>query len=269
MKGSVFFILSLVLLSSCVNNEKSNDSQNQNNVKYINYYLVNKLPHDSTSFTEGLFFHGSNLFESTGATADLPQTKSIFGIVDQKTGKINVKAELNKDIYFGEGIVLVSDKIFQLTYKNQLCFVYDSRTYKKTGQYKFSNLEGWGLTTNGKDIIMSDGTSNLTYRDPGDFEIIKTIPVTENGYVVNNLNELEFINGFIYANIWLTNSIVKIDPTSGQVVGKLDLTKIYQQEIITNPNAGEMNGIAYNPANSNLYITGKLWSNIYQISLSN
>lgn len=265
MSRFLYVMLSVIFFSSCGKTEQTTESQTKNDVAYINYFLVDQIPHDTTSFTEGLFFYGEDLFESSGSPPELSQTKSMFGIVNQETGKIDVKVELDRNIYFGEGIIRLNDKIFQLTYKNQLCFVYDAKTYKKIKQFKFSNTEGWGLTTDGKYIIMSDGTNILTYRNPDNFQVVKTVTVTENGYVVINLNELEFINGFIYANVWLTNKIVKIDQVNGKVVGKLDLTQLYQKELSINRNATEMNGIAYNPLNKNIYITGKLWSSIYQI----
>ncbi|MBI3518820.1 MAG: glutaminyl-peptide cyclotransferase [Bacteroidetes bacterium] len=231
----------------------------------IKFTVENQYPHDITSFTEGFLFHDNVLFESTGSPDNLPQTKSLFGSVDLKTGKIDVKAELDRNVYFGEGIVFLNGKIFQLTYKNQTGFIYDGKTYKNIGKFNYTNREGWGLTTDGKSLIMSDGTSYITYLDPTTFSVVKTLDVAENGYVVENLNELEYIKGFIYANIWTTNTIVKIDPKTGDVVGKMDLTTLQYESKVRNPYLAETNGIAYDSVSNKVLVTGKLWPTIYEI----
>jgi glutamine cyclotransferase len=234
-------------------------------VPEIKFSVENQYPHDISSFTEGFLFHEGKLFESTGATDNLPQTRSLFGIVDLKTGKIDVKAELDRNIYFGEGIVFLNNKIFQLTYKNQIAFVYDGKTYKNIGKFNYTNREGWGLTTDGKSLIMSDGTSYLTFLNPENFAVEKVLDVAENDFVVENLNELEYINGFIYANIWTTNTIVKIDPATGDVVGKMDLSSLSLESKTKHPGSLEMNGIAYDPASGKILVTGKMWPTIYEI----
>lgn len=231
----------------------------------IKFTVENQYPHDINSFTEGFLFHDNKLFESTGAPDNIPQAKSLFGIVDLKTGKIDVKAELDKNIFFGEGIVFLNGKIFQLTYKNQMGFIYDGKTFKNIGKFNYANREGWGLTTDGKSLIMSDGTSYLTYLDPTNFSVVKTLDVAENGYVLEHLNELEFIKGFIYANIYTTNTIVKIDPNTGDVVGKMDLSSLLYESKVRNPNSLETNGIAYDSISNKVLVTGKLWPTIYEI----
>jgi glutamine cyclotransferase len=192
----------------------------------------------------------------------------LFGIVDLKTGKIDVKAEIDRNTFFGEGIVFLNDKVFQLTYKNQTGFIYDGKTYKNIGTFNYTNREGWGLTTDGKYLIMSDGTSYLTYLDPSNFSVVKILDVAENGFVVEKLNELEYIKGFIYANIWTTNDIVKIDPNTGDVVGKIDLSSLMYESKVNNPNSLETNGIAYDSISNKLLVTGKLWPTIYEIKIS-
>jgi len=238
---------------------------NEPEIPSINFSVANQYPHDITSFTEGFLFHDGKLFESTGSPDNLPQTKSLFGMVDLKTGKIDVKAELDKTIYFGEGIVFLNGKIFQLTYKNQTGFIYDGKTYKNIGKFNYTNREGWGLTTDGKSLIMSDGTSYITYLDPTSFAVTKTLDVAENNYVVENINELEYIKGFIYANIWMTNTIVKIDPNTGDVVAKMDLSNLTTESKTKNPTSLEMNGIAYDSITNKVLVTGKLWPTIYEI----
>lgn len=262
------------MLVSC-NTEKVEENKTEQvdvaeapKVPQLNYSIENQYPHDITSFTEGLLFHDHKLYESTGGADNLPQTKSLFGEVDLKTGKILVKAELDKTVYFGEGIVFLNGKIYQLTYKNQIAFIYDSKSFKQIGTFNYANREGWGMTTDGKYLIMSDGTSYLTYLDPTNYSVVKTLDVAENGYVVEKLNELEYIKGFIYANIWTTNTIVKIDPKTGDVVGKLDLTALAQDSKSKNPDALEMNGIAYDSLTNKILVTGKLWPNMYEIKFN-
>lgn len=231
----------------------------------IKFTVANQYPHDITSFTEGFYFNDGKLFESTGSPDNVPYAKSVFGSVDLKTGKIEVKAELDKAIYFGEGSVYLNGKVFQLTYKNQTGFIYDGKTYKNIGKFTYTNREGWGLTTDGKSLIMSDGTSYLTFIDPVSFTSTKTLDVAENDRVLENLNELEYIKGFIYANVWITNTIVKIDPNTGNVVGKMDLSSLSYESKTRNANSLEMNGIAYDSLSGKVLVTGKLWPTIYEI----
>ena len=271
LKYFICFVIGFTFLISCETNKSKEKVVEQPAVSEspvipeIQFTVVNQYPHDVNSFTEGFLFHDNKLFESTGAPDNLPQTKSLFGIVDLKTGKIDVKAELDKSIYFGEGIVFLNQKVFQLTYKNQTGFIYDGKTFKNIGKFNYLNREGWGLTTDGKSLIMSDGTSYLTYLDPISFNVTKTLDVAENGYVVEHLNELEFIKGFIYANIWTTNIIVKIDPNTGDVVGKIDLSTLLYESKTRNPNSLETNGIAYDSISDKILVTGKLWPTIYEI----
>ena len=269
IKSFLYIISCAVLLTSCESEPKKEVQHtvvvNESEISAINFSLVKEHPHDITSFTEGFLFHDGKLFESTGASPGLSQTKSLFGIVDLKTGKIDAKAELDREIYFGEGIVILKGKLFQVTYKNQKGFIYDAKTFKKIGEFNYNNKEGWGLTTDGKSIIMSDGTSYLTYIDPTNFSVTKLLEVAENDRILANLNELEYINGFIYANVWMTNSIVKIDPNTGDVVGKMDLSDLAYQSKMQNPNALEMNGIAYDSLSNKIMVTGKLWPTIYEI----
>jgi glutamine cyclotransferase len=231
----------------------------------IKYSVENQYPHDINSFTEGFLFHEGKLFESTGSPENLPQTKSVFGPVDLQNGKIDVKAEIDRNTYFGEGIVFLNGKIFQLTYKNQTGFIYDGKTYKNIGKFNYTNREGWGLTTDGKHLIMSDGTNYLTFMDPTNFSVVKTLDVAENGRVQEHLNELEYIKGYIYANIWTTTNVVKIDPNTGDIVGKIDLSALLYESKVKNPDALETNGIAYDSVSNKVMVTGKLWPTIYEI----
>lgn len=233
----------------------------------ISFSLVNTHPHDINAFTEGFLFYEGKLFESTGAPENLPLTKSLFGIVDLKNGKIDTKVEIDKSIYFGEGISILNNKIYQLTYKNQTAFVYDAKTYKPIGKFSFQNKEGWGLTNDGKNLIMSDGSNYLTFFDQN-FNVTKTLDVSENGYAVDYLNELEYIKGFIYANIYQSHEIVKIDPATGNVVGKIDITNLFQTSKTKNINSLETNGIAFDSISNKVLVTGKMWPSIYEIQFS-
>lgn len=270
MKRIILIILIGGFFFGCNYKKKAiiNNNSNSNladKVVYINYNISNYYPHNRSLFTEGFTFNDGQLFESTGSPDELKQTESCIGITDIPTGKFDKKITLDKSKYFGEGIVIINNKIFQLTYKSQIAFVYNKKTYKRINQFKYKNVEGWGLTTDGKHIVMSDGTNSLTYINPDNFDVIKTLKVTEDGCALNNLNELEFINGYIYANIWTTNYIVKIDTNSGKVVAKLDLSTIGEEIRNRYPDTGVMNGIAYNPLKDKIYITGKLWPFIYEI----
>lgn len=256
---------SLIFITACTNNGSSENEPSIEQTPEIKYVVSSSLPHDTTSFTEGLVFQKGEIYESTGSPQEFAETESVVGILNTRTGKIDVKLKLDKSIYFGEGIVFLNGKLFQLTYKNQVCFVYDDSTFKRIGQFKYKNLEGWGLTTDGKYLIMSDGTHILTYIDPANFQTIKTVAVAENGFAVQNLNELEFIDGFIFANVWLKDEVIKIDPSDGKVTGKLDLTSLKDSVRHIYPNVQETNGIAYNPDTRKIFVTGKLWPRMYEI----
>lgn len=259
------------LFISCNNNNNSDKDGNLNSVKstpIINYSVISVFPHDTTSFTEGFLIHEGILFESTGFTEELPQTRSLFGEVDLKTGKINPKVELDKTKYFGEGIVFLNGKVYQLTYQTKIGFIYDAKTFKKLSDFNIPSKEGWGMTTDSTYLIMSDGTNILTYLDPNTLKIAKTVNVADENGPVLNINELEYIKGFIYANIYTTNYIIKINPSNGKVIGKLDLISLKNEQKTRFPGSLEMNGIAFNSINDKIYVTGKLWSNIYEIQFS-
>lgn len=236
-------------------------------VPAINYSVKGYLPHDTSLFTEGFLVHDGHLFESTGSPEDLPDAESLVGIIDPHTGKLDVKIRLDKEKYFGEGIVFLQDKLYQLTYLTHKGFVYDARTFKRTGEFDFSNQEGWSLTTDGVRLIMSDGTDTLTYLDPVSCKPVGIVKVTMNGAPRDSLNELEYIKGFIYANVWYTDYILKIDPATGKAVGRIDLSSLVADARNKNPRANVLNGIAYDAASDKIYVVGKRWPNIYQIDL--
>jgi len=232
----------------------------------ITYKVVNTYPHDTSSYTEGFLFYNGKWLESTGAPAHIPHTRSAIGLANLQTGAFEKKAEIDKKIYFGEGIVVLKDKLYQLTYQNQTGFIYDAKTFNKIGQFSYHNKEGWGMTTDGKYLIYTDGTCNITFMNPDSFAVHRTIPVLENGYGVYQLNELEYIKGFLYANVWLTNRIVKIDPETGEVKGELDLSALFDQARSKYPRLNELNGIGYDAGSDKILVTGKLWPAIYELA---
>ena len=259
----------LFFLCSCGGQPKDVDSPSPSaGVPVLNYSVRHVYAHDTTSYTEGFLFHNHQLFESSGATDEYPQTRSMAGVEDMNTGKIDKKIELDKKRYFGEGIVFFKDKLYQLTWKNRTGFIYDAATYRRLDSFRYRNAEGWALTTDSNSLIMSDGTSDLTYLDPVSLSPVKKLSVTENGFALDSLNELEYIKGFIYANRYLKDYIVKIDPATGKVVGKLDLSSLVSEEHTRNPDGDVLNGIAYDPVADKIYVTGKLWAGIYEIAFS-
>ncbi len=260
----------VLVLAGCSteNKEKTDGTANDASTRagqLIHYGVVKTYPHDTTAFTEGLLVHGGKLYESTGSPADLPHTRSLVGEVDLSTGQISKKVELDRTKYFGEGIVFLKDKLYQLTYQTKIGFIYDAATFRQTGTFPIPSAEGWGLTTDGTYLIMSDGTQRLTFLDSATYAPVKTLEVYDQNGGVVQLNELEWINGFIYANIYTTSIIAKIDPRTGQVMGKLDLTSLTNDAKSRYPEALELNGIAFDPATRHIYVTGKLWPSIYQI----
>lgn len=263
-------VVFILLAASCKNADVKVQPIAPNNeivTPIIDYSVVSAYPHDTAAFTEGLLIHDGLLFESTGHTDSYLTSRSLFGVLDLHTGKIQPKVEIDKNKYFGEGIAFLKDRVYQLTDTTRIGFIYDAKTYKKLSEFHY-NSDGWGLTTNGSSLIMSDGSSNISFRDPLTFKPIKILPVTDHGERVKNINELELINGFIYANVWLTNYIVKIDTSSGKIVGKLDLSSLNEDARSKYPGAAEMNGIAYDSVQNKIYVTGKLWPNIYEIKFS-
>ncbi len=269
-KLTVVTMLSFYLIS-CTENKKTEPTGTESIapekfVDALEYTVVNTLPHDTNSFTEGLVYYNQQLFESTGSPENIPSTRSVFGPVDPKSGKIIIKAELDKQQYFGEGIAFLNDKVYQLTYKNKIGFIYDAKSFQSLGRFSFSSEEGWGLTTDGTSLIMSDGSNILTYLDATTLKPVKTLNVRNAGYAEDYLNELEYINGFIYANVWTKNYIVKIDPSSGDIAAILDLSVLMDKAKKKYAASNVVNGIAYDPVSDKIVVTGKLWPDIYEIS---
>lgn len=225
-------------------------------VQTYTFRVVSTFPHDPQAFTQGLIFHDGFLYEGTGL-----EGRSELRKVELQTGQVLQRKALGRQ-YFGEGITLFGGRIYQLTWKNKTGFIYDLETFDLERTWNYPT-EGWGLTHDGKRLILSDGTANLYFLDPQTLKVERTLPVTLNGRPLPMLNELEYIKGKVYANVWQTTQIVIIDPQSGRVEGVADLTNL----ALLNPGGDVLNGIAYDPAGDRLFVTGKLWSRLFEIQL--
>jgi len=224
--------------------------------------ILNNSPHLETSFTQGLAFDSGKLFEGTGDPDETGAT--LIAEVDIESGQINRKLALAAP-YFGEGITIFGEDLYQLTWKNQKCLVYDKKTFASNKEFTYTG-EGWGLCNDGKNLIMSDGSQRLYFRDPKTFQLIKTIEVYSDQGPINYLNELEYIEGLVYANIWMSNSIAVIDPMSGKtmaIINADELVSLQKQGL----NGNVLNGIAYNSTNKKLYLTGKYWSKLFEVQI--
>jgi glutaminyl-peptide cyclotransferase len=257
-------ILASLLGIGCNNNTgvPADNTETIRRTPAITYSVVAALPHDTSYFTEGLEFYNGKLIEGTGLNG-----KSKLVQYDPVTGTVEKEVKLDS-IFFGEGVTVLRDTLYQLTWTQGVVHVYNAKDFKKIKQLPYTNGEGWGLTHDSTHLIATNSGNSLYYHDPATFKIVKTVPVTENGEPAIQINELEYINGFIYANQWQYNYILKIDPATGEVVAKMDLTSIAQQEKAQNPNAEVLNGIAYHPETKKFYVTGKNWSKIYELRLS-
>lgn len=224
------------------------------------YELVQSYPHNETSFTEGLEIHDGFLYESTGENG-----KSFLYKTNLKTGQI-IKSVKLADKYFGEGITIFNNRIYQLTYKTKVGFIYNLESLALIDSFHFESAEGWGMTHDEKYLIMDDGANILTYIDPTSLKTVKKLQVYDDKDAVVYLNELEYSEGYIYANVWTTNLIVKIDPQTGKVLSKIDLDGILS---MPNPNkqVGELNGIAIDPVTKKMYVTGKFYPKLFEIKL--
>ena len=229
--------------------------------KLLKYNIVNTYPHDTKAFTEGLEFHDGVLFESTGQKGD-----SYFRSVDYKTGKVIKQVDLPKE-YFGEGITFINGKIYQLTWQEKTGFIYDAKTLKLEKTFKYDKeIEGWGMTHDDKYIYRSDGTEKIWKMDPETQKMIDYINVYSGTSKIKVLNELEYINGKFYANVWQKDAIAVVNPTSGAVEGILDMSGL--RKFIKHPEAEVLNGIAYNPATKTIFVTGKYWEKMFEITVS-
>jgi glutamine cyclotransferase len=223
------------------------------------YGVVKAYPHDKTAFTQGLAFEDGILYESTGL-----QGRSTLRKVELETGRV-LKIHYLPGEYFGEGLTICEDNIIQLTYRSHVGLVYDKNTFETLGEFRYST-EGWGIAYDGKHLIMSDGTSTLHMLDPGTFEEVGRIEVRDSEQPVGRLNELEYVNGLIYANLFPTSRIAMIIPQTGEVAGWIDLKGLSDRQALGD-SADVLNGIAYDSEDDRLFVTGKRWPKLIEIEL--
>jgi glutamine cyclotransferase len=251
-------LLTLVILSSCQPG-KATLVESNGKIPSYTYEIVKVYPHDPDAFTQGLVFRDGKLLESTGE-----EGRSTLRRVDLDSGQTLKKVDLAPQ-YFGEGMTFLNNKVYQVTWQHQIGFIYDYQTFERLGQFNYEG-EGWGLTTDGQSLILSDGSNRLRFLDPNNFRVIRTIAVTENGQPVRQLNELEYIKGEIYANIWHSTRIVTINPQTGAVTASMDCADLVSQSGAHDEEA-VLNGIAYDEASGRLFVTGKLWPKLFEIRM--
>jgi glutamine cyclotransferase len=228
-------------------------------VPVYTYEVVESYPHDPKAYTQGLVFHDGVLYESTGQYGESTLRK-----VELKKGKVKKKLEVPGQ-YFAEGMTLLNGKIYQLTWQQGKCFVYDLKDFKLESESSYEG-EGWGLTTDGRQLILSDGTNQLRFIDPATFRVTRSVSVMDNGQPLVDINELEYIRGEIYANVWKTDRIARLDPQTGRILSWVDLTGLRPEETLRN-SENVLNGIAYDEEHDRLYVTGKRWPKIFEIKL--
>ncbi|MBX9783071.1 MAG: glutaminyl-peptide cyclotransferase [Chitinophagaceae bacterium] len=267
LKAAALFIL---VLNSC-----TNDTPDENNnppqsaipaPQQLNYTILNVYPHDTTSYTQGLQYLNGVLYEGTGNPGEKDNISKLRKI-DYKTGKV-LKETFIKGKLFGEGITILGDKIYQLTWKDKKVFVYNLSDFKLIKEFS-CNIEGWGLTNDGKNLIVSDGSDLIYFWDPVTLTEVRRISVQDHTGLRNNINEMEYINGFIYANVYMTDEVLKIKPDSGHVVGRIDFSGLkasYPE--LGNPPSDYFNGIAWDSAGNRFFVTGKNWSKLFEVRVN-
>lgn len=223
------------------------------------YRVVKAYPHDSNAFTQGLEYRDGVFYEGTG----IPGRSSVRK-VDLTTGRVIQKYDVPQP-FFGEGITVLNGRMFELTWQSQTGFIYDKASLRVLGSFTYPG-EGWGLANDGKQVYMSDGSADIRVWDPATLKEVRRMTVRDGGTPVAELNELEWVKGEIYANVWQTDRIARISPADGKVLGWIDLSGILPKSERTDPDA-VLNGIAYDAAGDRLFVTGKLWSKIFEIKL--
>jgi glutamine cyclotransferase len=268
MKRIFSLIVILFLLASCKDNSTQDNNQNSTSAiappANLSYTIINEYPHDSASFTEGLIWLNGSFLESTGEKGTSYLLKT-----NLNTGKSEKKFKLG-DQYFGEGIAVLNNKIYQLTYQEHKVFVYDMNFNKLPQEFEWP-YEGWGMTTDGKSLILDTGGSNIYFVNPETFKIERTLGVQNNNGYVDSVNELEYVDGYLYANIWLSNYIIKINVQTGLVEARADMTELIKnshnhKDLDIKRNV--LNGIAYNAEKKTFYVTGKNWPSLFEIKFN-
>jgi len=260
--------LALAGLAACPGSETSREGSGSvanGGAPVAGYSVVRSWPHDPGAFTQGLELREGRLYEGTGG-----EGSSSLREVNLETGAIVRQATLQENL-FGEGITILGDKVYQLTWKSRRGFVYDLATFRRTAEFTYDG-EGWGLTNDGTSLIMSDGGATLRFLDPATFSVTRTVTAKEGNRDVSSLNELEWIDGEIYANVWMTDSIVRINPQSGTVTGWINLNGIFsasdrRRYLQPDQDVDVLNGIAFNDSTRRLFVTGKWWPRLYEIAV--
>ena len=256
-------ILSYICLAVIIIFIRCSTAKVSDNDETFKYRFLNAYPHDPDAQTEGLIYMEGSLYEGTGPCLNGP---SGLRRVEIETGKILKIRELPEPL-FGEGITIYGDRIIQLTYTSKIGFVYDKQSLEPLGEFHYLIKEGWGLTHDGTYLIMSDGSATLHYLDPLSFKEVKQLYVRDNQGPVNNLNELEFIRGEIYANVFQTPLIVRISPETGRILGSIDLSILLKGRFKDPKLVNLANGIAYDKVTDRLFITGKYWPYLFEIGI--
>ncbi len=223
--------------------------------------VVNSYPHDPAAYTQGLLYHAGHLYESTGLYGQSSLRK-----VDPGSGRVLAKVQVAREL-FAEGLALLDGRLFQLTWKEGRGFVYELETLARVGQFDLPSAEGWGLTTDGLSLILSDGSQRLYFLDPASRAVRRTLEVALDGAPVTRLNELEYVRGEILANVWRSDAIARIDPSDGRVLGWIDLKPLHEHLPLTYARVAELNGIAYDAGGDRLFVTGKLWPRLFEVRL--
>ena len=224
------------------------------------YRIIQAYPHDQHAFTQGLIYLDGHLYESTGI-----EGQSTLREEDLETGRIQ-RMQLVADKYFAEGLTDWKNTLIQLTWQNHIAFVYDRATFRLLRTFHY-NGEGWGLTHDEKSLILSDGTATLRFFDPDSFKEVRRITVTDHGKPIKALNELEYVHGEIYSNVWHTDRIARISPATGRVIGWIDFQGLMPRDLLSSDEA-VLNGIAYDATRNRLFVTGKLWPKIFEIRVA-
>lgn len=271
-KYKVWLWAAVIVLASCKNKKEETkvedskvDSTTVITPDILSYKVAGTLKHDTAAYTEGFELNGNKLYEGTGTFEN-----SFISIADTSTGKVEKKFPLKDKTMYGEGISILNNQLFQLTYQNHVAYVYDVKDLTKaTGTFKWP-YEGWGMTNDGKNLYVSVGSSIIYKLDPKSFAVVGQIQVTDNLGTVDNLNELEFVDGFIYVNKWQTTKILKVDVSNGHVVGTIDcfgLLSQYAPNYTPTSSDSVLNGIAWDKTHRLLYVTGKNWPLIFKLKL--
>jgi glutaminyl-peptide cyclotransferase len=250
---ALLLVLSLALVSSL----QAQGGPADHHAVRLRAQVVRSYPHDRAAFTQGLLLAGNGrVYESTGLVG-----RSSLREVELATGRVVRSVDVAPPV-FAEGLALVGDSLFQLTWQNGKVLRYDRATFKRTGEMAYQG-EGWGLCYDGKTLVMSDGSDRLTFRRPADFSIARTVSVTLDGAPLRNLNELECVDGLVYANVWMTDTLVRIDPRTGRVLASIDAAGLLTPAERTGVDV--LNGIAHDPSDGTFLLTGKLWPKVFRV----